>query len=86
MPSMVPVGVAMTIGILKGTIHGKMIELEQTPGLRDGQAVSVTLSAALPAGDGLRRAFGAWADAPELDTFLDDVRRDRKHTRREPGE
>jgi hypothetical protein len=66
--------VAMTI---KGTIRGKTIELEQPSGLPDGQAVSVTLSPALPAGEGLRRTFGAWADAEGRDEFLDEVRRYR---------
>jgi hypothetical protein len=67
---------------IKGTIRGKTIELEHAPGLPDGQAVSVTLSPTVPAGDGLRRAFGAWADAEGLDEFLDEVRRDRKQERR----
>ena len=71
---------------IKGTIRGKTIELDQAPGLPDGQAVSVTLSPTLPAGEGLRRSFGAWGDAEGLDAFLDDVRRDRKQQRLESGE
>ena len=31
------------IASLTGIVHGKVIELEQEPGLPDGQAVSVTL-------------------------------------------
>jgi hypothetical protein len=59
------------VNILKGTVHGKTIELEKEPGLPDGQAVSVTLIAALPPGEGLRRSFGSWAeDAADLDSFL----------------
>ena len=76
----------MTPGILKGTIRGKTIELERAPGLPDGQEVSVTLSAAAPAGEGLRRAFGGWAGAAELDAFLKELRRDRQLPRRESGE
>ena len=76
----------MTSGILKGTIRGKTIELEQAPGLPDGQEVSVTLTAAAQAGDGLRRAFGGWAGATELDAFLEEIRRERKLPRRESGE
>jgi hypothetical protein len=69
-------------GILKGTIHGKTIELEQAPGLPDGEAVSVILKSSSPAGDGLRRAFGAWAsESTELDQFLEQIRRDRKQDR-----
>lgn len=78
----------MTIdsGALKGVIHGKTIELEREPGLPDGQAVSVTLQPAWPSGTGLRRAFGAWpAEAAELDHFLEELGRDRKQDRPEPG-
>src|SRR5947209_8160915 len=64
---------------LRGVVHGKTIELEQAPGLPDGQEVGVTLEplpaggpGQPPAGEGLRRAFGAWAgDAEELDKFLE---------------
>jgi len=73
-----------------GVIHGKTIELTQEPGLPDGQAVSVTLTpvapseARLPPGEGLRRAFGAWAnDAEGLDKFLEEVRRGRQRNRPE---
>ena len=73
--------------ILKGTIHGKTIELDQEPGFPDGQAVSVLLRPALPSGDGLRRAFGGWAGSDaELDQFLHDIRRDRKQARPGVGE
>jgi hypothetical protein len=69
-------------GILKGTIHGKTIELEQAPGLPDGQAVSVILQSPSAAGEGLRRAFGAWSgETAELDQFLEQIRRDRKQDR-----
>ena len=71
--------------ILRGTIHGKTIELEREPGLPDGQLVSVTLQPTLPSG-GLRRSFGSWSgDASELDGFIDRVRRDRQHGRSESG-
>jgi len=70
--------------ILKGTIHGKTIELEQEPGLPDGQLVSVTLCPTQPLGEGLHRSFGSWAgDAAELDRFLDQVHLDRKQSRPE---
>ena len=71
---------------VRGVVHGKMIELEHAPGLPDGQPVGVTiepLAAAearqLPPGEGLRRAFGAWAeDAAELDRYLEWNRQQRK--------
>jgi hypothetical protein len=57
-------GGAVTI---KGVVHGKTVELERESGLPDGQQVSVTMkpageSGTLPPGEGLKRAFGAWAD------------------------
>ena len=71
---------------VRGVIHGKMIELEQAPGLPDGQQVGVTIEplpatglGQLPPGEGLQRAFGAWAaDAAEVDTFLEWNREQRK--------
>ena len=71
---------------LRGVIHGKTIELEQAPGLPDGQQVGVTLEpvaavgpAQLPPGEGLRRAFGTWAEgAEELDQYLEWNRQQRK--------
>lgn len=68
---------------LKGVIHGKTIELEQEPGLEDGQAVSVTLQSLpeqrLPSGEGIRQSAGGWADDPDgLEAFLEWNRRQRK--------
>jgi len=74
----------------EGIVHGKTIELNQEPGLPDGQAVTVTLTplqqatTSLPPGEGLRRAFGAWVeDADELDKFLEELRQSRKRSRPE---
>jgi hypothetical protein len=70
---------------LRGVVHGKMIELEQAPGLPDGQAVTVIVQPIRPAGEGLRASFGAWDDDPKgLDAFLAEVRRDREERRVEP--
>jgi hypothetical protein len=67
---------------IKGIVRGKTIELDQALGLPDGQTVAVTVVASAPAGDGLRRAFGSWAeDGTELDEFLKQVRLDRKQQR-----
>ncbi|HZZ43299.1 MAG TPA: hypothetical protein VFE58_10205 [Tepidisphaeraceae bacterium] len=75
---------AMVSNILKGVIHGKTIELERDLGLPDGQAVSVALQANLSTGEGLHRAFGAWAgESFELDLFLESIRQDRTHERSE---
>jgi hypothetical protein len=58
---------------MKGIIRGKSIELDQEPGLGDGQVVLVTFSpvSSSASGEGLRRCAGAWADeAEELEKFL----------------
>ena len=63
---------------VRGTIHGKLIELSEETGLPDGQEVTVFLQPTaeptdaqpLPPGEGLRRAYGAWAeDAERLDSL-----------------
>ncbi len=77
----------MTTGtvIVKGVVHGKTIELQDEPGMPDGQVVSVVLRPALPPGEGLRRSFGAWAqDAKDLPQFVKEVYRDREDDRPEP--
>ena len=73
-----------------GVVHGTTIELKSKTGLPDGLPVRVTVEPAngdtpeLPPGEGLRRAFGAWAeDADDLDVFLAEVRRSRQRSRRE---
>jgi len=77
--------------ILKGTIHGRTIELEAEPGLPDGQQVTVTVqpmpqreSPPLDALEALKRAAGSWSDDVQgLDRFLEWNRQQRKINRRE---
>jgi hypothetical protein len=73
--------------VLRGVVHGKTIELEEEPGLPDGQIVTITVTVPplaaprkkLPPGEGIRRSAGAWAeDAEELDQYLEQVRQQRK--------
>ncbi|MEX0710777.1 MAG: hypothetical protein WD278_00420 [Pirellulales bacterium] len=77
--------------VLRGVLRGKTIELDQEPGLPDGQEVRVVVqpveaSDSLPPGEGLRRAFGAWAeDAEELDKYLEWNRDQRRIGRPEIG-
>jgi hypothetical protein len=77
--------------VVKGIVRGKTVELERAPGLPEGQEVKVTLQPSnqrtpVP-GEGLRHAFGAWAeDAEDLDRFLEWNRQQRKQGRRELGE
>jgi hypothetical protein len=82
--------VSMNTTMLKGIIHGKIIELEQEPGLPDGQSVTVSLQPVqeqpprLSLGEGIWRSAGAWAeDGEELDEFLEWNRQQRKMGRRE---
>jgi hypothetical protein len=74
--------------VLRGVAHAKIIELESELALPEGQPVTVMVQPAptgggaadqLPPGEGLRRAFGAWADdAGELDKYLQWNRQQRK--------
>ena len=83
---------AMTV---KGVVRGKTIELEQSPGLPDGQEVMVTVQAstndaaqdaARGAGEGIRRSAGAWADDVDgLEQYLEWSRQQRKHPPAEAG-
>ena len=73
---------------MNGVITGRTIELDLEPGFPTGQKVLVTIEPAklesdnqerLAPGEGLRRAFGAWAeDAEELDKYLEWSRQQRK--------
>ena len=76
--------------VRRGVIHGKTIELDEDTGLADGQEVNVLVQPVeaggqrLPPGEGLRRAFGGWAeDAEELDAYLEWHRQQRKMSRPE---
>ncbi len=80
---------------MKGIVHGKTIELEDEPGLPDGQKVSVTVEPVSPASsptspdalESLRRAAGTWADdTEELDRYLEWNRQQRKGSRPEVSE
>jgi len=79
--------------ILKGIVHGKVIELDREPGLPDGQQVAVILQPIraaeqrLPPGEGIRRSAGGWADDPQgLGQYLAWNREQRQVGRREIAE
>lgn len=79
-----------TPGVLTGIVHGKTIELDEPPGLPDGQPVHVTVQPVAPKlsdeerRELLRRAAGSWSDDPEgLDQYLEWNRQQRKVNRRE---
>ena len=68
---------------IKGKVHGRIIELDRDPGLRDGADVTVRIetvggNGARQFGEGLRQSAGSWAeDAEQLDRFIEDVYRAR---------
>ena len=68
---------------LRGTVHGKVIQLETDIGLPDGQEVTVSVRP-FPAKEdppcaGLYQSAGAWSDDPEgLDAYLEKNRLGRQ--------
>jgi len=65
--------------VIRGTVHGKTIELENELGLPEGQLVSLFVQPAGTPGDGIRQSAGAWADdAEELEAWLGQVRASRQ--------
>ena len=62
--------------VIRGTIHGKTVELEKNPGMGDGQKVEVVLRPESPTntwGEGIHRSAGALADYPEMDAMMDEI-------------
>ncbi len=76
---------------LNGRVHGRTIEFDQPLPCVEGEQVLVTLvpvsastTKMLPPGEGLRRAFGAWADDGDaLDQFVEETYAARKLDRPE---
>lgn len=67
---------------IKGTVHGKTIELEQALRLPDGSAVSVSVEL-LPLLDEERRhrvldLSGAWKDDPSIGAIFEEIARERR--------
>ena len=70
---------------IHGKIHGKTIELDEDPGVAEGQEVEVQVRIVQPArkwGEGILRTAGALADDPEWDTIMEQISQDRKVERR----
>ncbi len=68
-----------------GKIHGKTIELDEDPGLAEGQDVEIILKAARPQrawGEGILRTAGALVDDPHWDGIMEEIYQDRKRDRR----
>jgi len=71
--------------ILQGTVHGRIIQIEEDLGLSDGQEVEIQLqvkpkSHSKP-GDGFLRTEGALTDDNEWDAIMAEIRQARKQER-----
>ena len=67
---------SIPLGKYRGVIHGNTVVLSESPGLKDGETVEVVLGAALPPGEGIRRAAGSWTEGgDELDQFIEETYR-----------
>ncbi len=67
--------------VVEGIIHGKTIELESDPGLRDGERVEVVIrrTGRESPGDGIKATAGALAHLPpEYFEDLEEIVRDRR--------
>ena len=76
---------------IHGTIHGKIIELDEDIGLVEGQQVEITVrTVASPEkrqpGAGFLRTEGALADDPHWDAIMEEIHQARKQERRTPLE
>ena len=68
---------------IQGKIHGRTIELDEDPGVPEGQRVELTLrtvSSIKPArtGEGFLLTEGALADDPYWDAIMEEVHQERK--------
>ena len=69
---------------IHGVVRGKTIELEENPGVAEGQEVEITIKS-VPShqrwGEGLRRCAGALASvwAEDDDRILVEIHADRRH-------
>lgn len=77
------VKMSTTPNYLKGVIHGKVIELRDSPDLPEGQEVTVLVQPlVLPGKEGIIRSAGACFDeADDLDAYLQWNREQRKRSR-----
>ena len=70
---------------LHGEVHGRTIELDEDPGVAEGQEVEVQMKIVPPSqkwGDGIRRSAGGWANYPEMDAIMEKIQQERKLERR----
>jgi hypothetical protein len=71
--------------LMRGVVHGKMIEVEGDLNLPEGQQLTVIVQPVLTPEEAIRQSAGGWSDDPEgLDRFLIELRRLRDLERPEP--
>jgi len=71
--------------MMRGVVHGKMIEVEGDLNLPEGQQVTVIVQPVLSPEEAIRRSAGGWSDDPAgVDAFLVEMRRLRDLERPEP--
>ena len=73
---------------LHGKVHGRTIELDEDPGVDDGQEVELQMKIVPPArkwGEGILRTAGALADDPYWDAIMEEIYHARKVERRDQG-
>jgi hypothetical protein len=72
--------------ILHGKVHGRNIELDEDPGVAEGQEVEVQVKviprAVQKTGEGFVRTEGALADDEEWDAIIEESHRERKRGKR----
>lgn len=73
---------------MHGIVHGRTIELDEDPGVAEGQEVEVQVKV-IPKtprtpGEGFLRTEGALADDTEWDAIMEEIYRARKVERRPP--
>ncbi len=69
---------------LRGRVQGRRIELDQDPGMAEGQKVEVQIAIVEPTrkwGDGIRRTAGVLADDTEWDAIMQEIHEARKFER-----
>lgn len=71
---------------LHGRVHGRTIELDEDPGVAEGQEVEVQVKVIPPTprkpGEGFLRTEGALADDDEWDGIMEEIHQARKLDRR----
>ena len=65
---------------LHGTVHGRTIELDEDPGVADGEEVEIQIQVATARewGEGILRSAGGWVEYPEMDDIMEKIYQERK--------